>query len=58
MPRNLLDAREDLAKEGPCQVAFGELQGEVPGMSDQPPAELIDTSIGALPRCLPLRRGF
>src|SRR5207245_2064615 len=32
------DACEDLAKEGPCQVAFGELQGEVPGMSDQPPA--------------------
>jgi|SRR5262249_12536312 len=37
VPRQPLDAREDLAKERPCQVTFGELQGEVPGMPDQPP---------------------
>src|SRR5262245_61344996 len=40
MPREPLDTRHDLREQGPCQVAFGELQGEVPGMSDEPPARL------------------
>ena len=36
MPRESLDAPENLPKEAPRQVAFGDLQGEVPGMSDEP----------------------
>ena len=40
MPPELLDAPEDLPKEALCQVAFGQLQDEVPGMSDEPPAGL------------------
>jgi hypothetical protein len=35
MPRELLDARHDLSEQEPCQVTFGELQSEVPGMSDE-----------------------
>ncbi len=35
MPPESLEALENLTKEGPCQVAFGELQGEVPGMPDE-----------------------
>jgi len=38
VPREPLDARNDLTEQGSCQVAFGKLQREVPGMSDQPPA--------------------
>ena len=34
MPRESLDAPEDLPKEGPRQVAFGQLQDEVPRMPD------------------------
>jgi len=30
MPRESLDATYNLPKEGPCQVAFGELRGEGP----------------------------
>jgi len=40
VPREPLDALENLSKEAPRQVAFGELQGEVPRMPDQPPARL------------------
>src|SRR5262245_54044703 len=40
MPRQPLDAREDVMKERPRQVAFGELQREVPSVPDQPPAGL------------------
>src|SRR5437016_5257064 len=40
VPRESLDALENLPKEAPRQVAFGELQGEVPGMSDEPRAGL------------------
>jgi hypothetical protein len=40
MPRQPFDAPENLLKEGPGQVALGELQGEVPGVPDQPPARL------------------
>jgi hypothetical protein len=35
VPREPLDPLENLPKEAPRQVAFGELQGEVPGMPDQ-----------------------
>ena len=40
MPGESLDALENLPKEAPRQGAFGELQGEVPGMSDEPRAGL------------------
>jgi hypothetical protein len=40
VPRELLDARDDLPKQRPCQVAFGELQGEVPGVPDEASARL------------------
>jgi hypothetical protein len=40
MPRQPLDALENLPKERPSQVAFGELQGEVSGVPDQPRAGL------------------
>ncbi len=38
MPRELLDAAKDLPKEAPRQVAFGQLEHEVPRMSDEAPA--------------------
>lgn len=38
MPREPLDAPEDLPKEASCQVAFGQLEGEVPRMPDEGPA--------------------
>src|SRR5207253_7691946 len=34
------DASENLPKEGPRQVAFGQLQDEVPGMPNEAPAGL------------------
>jgi len=40
MPREPLDAPEDLPKQAPGQVAFGQLQDEVPGISDEAPAGL------------------
>jgi hypothetical protein len=40
MPRQPLDAPENLPKQWPCQVAFRKLQREVPGMPDQAPAGL------------------
>ena len=40
MPRESLDAGDSLVEQEPCQVTLGKLQGEVPGMSDQPPAGL------------------
>jgi hypothetical protein len=36
MPRQPLDAPENLAKQRPCQVAFRELQGEITSVPDQP----------------------
>jgi hypothetical protein len=42
MPRESLDASENLPKELRRQVAFRQLQDEVPGMSDQTPAGLED----------------
>ena len=38
MPRESLDAPEDLPKEAPRQMAFGKLEDKVPGMSDEAPA--------------------
>jgi hypothetical protein len=40
MPRESLDAPEDLSEQAPCQVALGELEDEVPGMPDEAPAGL------------------
>src|ERR1700730_2181093 len=40
MPRQPLDAPENLPKETPRQVAFGELQSEVPSMPNEAPARL------------------
>ena len=40
MPRQSLDAPEDLPKEAARQVALGQLEDEVPRMPDQPPARL------------------
>jgi len=31
MPRESLDAPEDLSRQGPCQVASSQLQDKVPG---------------------------
>src|SRR5881628_855477 len=41
------DALENLPKEAPRQVAFRELQGEVPGMSDEPLAGLEEPLLEA-----------
>jgi hypothetical protein len=35
MPGEPLDAPEDLPKEASCQVAFGQLEGEVPCMPNE-----------------------
>src|SRR5260370_2843611 len=40
MPRESLDALENLTKEASRQVALGELQSEVPGMPDEAAARL------------------
>ena len=37
MPRESLDAHENLSIQALCQVALGELQDEVPGVPDQAP---------------------
>jgi hypothetical protein len=40
MPRESLDAPDDLPKERRSQVALGQLQDEVPSMPDEAPAGL------------------
>ena len=50
MPRESLDARDDLPEQGPCQVAFGKLQGEVPGMPDEASAGLEQSLLQARQR--------
>jgi hypothetical protein len=50
VPREPLDARDDLPEQRPCQVAFGELQGEVPSMSDQASAGLEEPLLEARQR--------
>jgi len=48
VPRAPLDALENLPNEAPRQVAFGELQGEVSRMPDQPPARLEQALLQAV----------
>ena len=51
MPRESPDAPEDLPKEAPGQVTFGQLEDEVPSMPDEPPApigQLVNTSQRAI----------
>src|SRR5437762_1722372 len=43
MPRESPDALEDLPKEAPGQVTFGQLEDEVPSMPDEPPAGLEES---------------
>src|SRR5262249_48106682 len=45
VPREPLDTRHDRPEQGPCQGAFGELQGEAPGMADEPRAGLEQPSL-------------
>ena len=49
-PREPLDALENLPQEAPCQVAFGKLQDEVPGRSNEASARfeqpLLETRQG------------
>jgi hypothetical protein len=47
MPRESLDAPDDLPKQALCQVTLGQLEHEVPGMSDQPPAGLEEPLLEA-----------
>jgi serine/threonine protein kinase len=47
VPREPLDALDNLPKEAPRQVAFGQLQGEVPGISDEPRACLEEPLLEA-----------
>ncbi len=43
MPRESLNAPEDLPKERRCQVALGQLENEVPGVPNEAPAGLEQT---------------
>jgi len=47
MPRESLDARENLPKERRCQVTFSQLEDEVPGMPDLPPSGLEESLLEA-----------
>jgi len=47
VPPQALDALENLSKERPGQVTFGELQREVPRVPDQPPARLEEPLLDA-----------
>ena len=44
--REVLDARHDPSEQGPCQVAFDELQGEVPVVPDETSADPSNASAG------------
>jgi hypothetical protein len=50
MRREPLDTPENLPKHAPGQVAFGELQGEVPGMPDEAAAGLEESLLQARQR--------
>ena len=47
MPRESLDAAENLLEEAPRQVALGELQDEVPAMPDEASAGLEESLLEA-----------
>jgi len=47
MPREPLDAPEDLPKEAPSQVAFGQLEDEVPGVPNEAPTGLEQSLLQA-----------
>ena len=47
MPRESLDAPEDLPKQAPRQVALGKLQDEVPSIPDEAPACLEESLLEA-----------
>jgi len=47
MPRELLDSPDDLRKEALSQLAFGQLQDEVPGMSNEAPPVLEEALLQA-----------
>jgi hypothetical protein len=42
MPRESLDAPEDLSKQAQRQVAFGKLEDEVPRMAALPSSDMWD----------------
>ena len=43
MPHESLDARDDLPKQLPSQVALGQLQDEVPSVPNEPAAGLEES---------------
>src|SRR3989442_9416213 len=50
MPRESLDASEDLPKESRCQVALGQLEDEVPSVRNEAPAGLEQALLEARQR--------
>jgi len=50
VPRESLDAPNNLSEEAPRQVAFRELQDEVPGMPNEAPAGLEESLLQARQR--------
>jgi hypothetical protein len=50
VPRESLDAPDDLPKQAPCQVALGKLEDEGAGTSDEAPARAHETSAARLRR--------
>jgi len=57
VPRESFDAPENLSKEALRQVAFGQLQDEVPRMSDETPAGLEEPLLEARQRPTLNRQG-
>jgi len=47
MPPKSRDAAQDLPKEAPGQVTFGQLEDEVPSMPDEPPTGLDESLLEA-----------
>jgi len=54
MPRESLDAQEDLRKQARRQVTPGQLEPEVPGMSDETPGRSVPmaTAVAPLEFCI------
>ena len=57
MPREPLDAPENLPEKSPCQVAFGQLQDEVPGMPDEAFAHVANAARPVECAILRVRKG-